>query len=120
MMSLDTIQEMSRKAARKASREKKVPTVVEQDDITGYKRLLAEGRTPRFAFPQLGDFCPKGYVPTGVDLFVDSSGFGGPGEPALTVEAFVNALKPGLAYGVTDVGQFQLWCREFRRVVDKG
>lgn len=45
--------------------------------------------------------------------FVDSSGFGAPGEAALTPKEFVARLKAGHGYCLTGVGQFQVKVSEF-------
>ena len=49
------------------------------------------------------------------NLFVDSSGFGRAGEPALTIDEFYKQIKAGLAYGVTEAGQFQLYVGVFEK-----
>jgi hypothetical protein len=51
--------------------------------------------------------------------FVDSSGFGAPGEAALTVSEFIEKLVPGRGYILTGVGQFQVKVSEYRRVKRK-
>lgn len=54
--------------------------------------------------------------------FVDSSGFGREGEPALTMEAFQQELReyvrenPEHGFGISSVGQFQLYVSAYRRV----
>ncbi len=48
--------------------------------------------------------------------FVDSSGFGERGEAALTIDQFVDLLKPWLSYGVVGHGQFQVKVGVFRKV----
>ena len=49
------------------------------------------------------------------EFFVDSSGFGQPGEPALTIKEFLSKVKAGLAYGITEYGQFQLFVGVFEK-----
>jgi hypothetical protein len=110
MMAIETIRRMSREAAVKAARAHKVPFTVTQDDIV---ELLA-GRTGTIQFPFLGDYVPKGWELTDT-LFVDSSGFGRPGEPALTQFQFYTRLKPGYGYAITEAGQFQVYIGEFRK-----
>lgn len=74
-----------------------------------------------FPFPNLGD-----YVPEGWELverhFVDSSGFGQPGEPALTAPEFARIVEERndrygdqVGWGVVEVGQFQVYVGEFHR-----
>jgi len=48
-------------------------------------------------------------------LFVDSSGFGQRGEMALTQGQFIEQIKAGLAYGVTEAGQFQVHVGVFEK-----
>ena len=57
--------------------------------------------------PFIGDKPIKGWRKID-SLFVDSSGLGQRGEPALTQGQFVKQIKAGLAYGVTEAGQFQV------------
>ncbi len=45
--------------------------------------------------------------------FVDSSGWGREGEPALTVEEFLKKVKKDKYYAITSVGQFQLFIGEY-------
>jgi len=59
-------------------------------------------------------FCPKAWELIDT-LFVDSSGFGGPGEPALTIEEFHSKIKAGFGYAIVEAGQFQVYVGVFRR-----
>jgi len=74
------------------------------------------------AIPFLGDYVPKGYRRVDAPnpprlmgcedgyLFVDASGWGADDEPALTqaqFQAYAEA-HPGLLFGVTEAGQFQV------------
>ena len=49
------------------------------------------------------------------ELFVDSSGFGWEGEPALTIEQFYKQVKKGFGYAVVDSGQFQVFVGVFEK-----
>ncbi|KKL59091.1 hypothetical protein LCGC14_2218780, partial [marine sediment metagenome] len=76
---------------------------------------------PPFRFPNIGSMEPEGFEEV-KDLFVDSSGFGGPGEPALTAEEFSEQLlamveesEVTLYAAVTEVGQFQLYVTVYRK-----
>jgi hypothetical protein len=66
--------------------------------------------------PSLGDYRPRGWklVKT---LFVDSSGFGAPDEPALTIDQFYSKVKAGFGYAVIEAGQFQVYVGVFERKV---
>jgi hypothetical protein len=113
MLSLDQIVEHSRQAAARAARIHAVPFRVEAEDLQDWTaRLNNDGRV-RFPFPFLGPHIPKGWHRTGNEFFVDSSGLGSDGEPALTIRAFVKKLRPGYAYAVIEAGEFQLYVAEF-------
>lgn len=51
--------------------------------------------------------------------FVDSSGFGTRGELALTAGDFLDRVKQGLYYGITGVGQFQVYIGEYKKIARK-
>ena len=117
MMDGATIRAMSREAAEVASANDLVPFVVEQEDIDDWKAQLANGTTPKIPFPNLGDYEPDGWAHDGeVEMFVDHSGWGQPGERALTCAQMVDRLRPGVAYAITETGQFQLYVASYRRL----
>lgn len=128
MMSLDTIEELSREAGVKAAKHRREPFVVFSAS-TAFEDLRRS--------PFLGDYVPRGWRPAtakdvgfttaehgvygsdddGITLFVDSSGMGAPGERALTAEEatalVVRALDHTrtvgtLGVGITTQGQFQV------------
>ena len=109
MMSGQQIADMSRQAARKAARDKKYPLIVEAEDL----KNGVEWAMKYLRFPFIGDWRPRGYTPTENLFFVDSSGFGSPGEAALTQEEFLAKLRPGFAYAVVEAGQFQVYVQEY-------
>ncbi len=49
------------------------------------------------------------------DYFVDSSGWGQEGEPALTAEQFLAKVKAGKFYGITAHGQFRVYVTEYEK-----
>ena len=105
MYSLEVIQDMNRKAARKARQGTgKQPYVAKCDNDAGVNKI-----------PNFGDYRPKNWelVET---YFVDNSGFGAPGEPALTFEEFCSKVKAGFGYAIIEQGQFQLYVGEFKRI----
>ena len=110
MMSLAQIHSESRKAASKAAKQGKRPFIVEAEDLADWKA----GHFTPLPFPFIGSFVPKGWEVT-AEYFVDSSGFGGPGEPALTIPAFINKLQVGYGYAITEAGQFQVYISEYRK-----
>ena len=65
---------------------------------------------------------PAGWEEVGKEWFVDHSGFGQEEELALTFDQFMDELRqyvldnPTHGYGITDVGQFQLWVTAYRQV----
>lgn len=117
MMSPGVIHDMDLKAARKAAREKRVPLVLEAEDIEILKTQWPSGVLEKegkcLQFPFLGTYIPRGWKRTGREFFVDSSGFGGPGEPALTFERFLEQVKPSHGYAITEAGQFQVYVAEY-------
>jgi hypothetical protein len=126
MMSLSAIKDMSREAAIKAAKEKKVPLILEQEDLDYLrdygrftKKTMAGG-----GIPFIGDHVPKGWKRTDIltddwdqrskyehdgmgSYFVDTSGFGSEGEGALTIKGMGRVFRPGFGYALIEVGQFQ-------------
>lgn len=102
-MSLNQIQTESRLAAARAALDDERPFIVEAEDLKAM---------PPFPFPFIGEYIPEGWRKV-ESYFVDSSGFGQPGEPALTVEQFLPRLKVGRGYAVTEAGQFQIYIGEY-------
>ncbi|MCI0410497.1 MAG: hypothetical protein L0191_18375 [Acidobacteria bacterium] len=107
MMDPELIRDLARKAAAHAARAGKVPFVIEAEDLTALK-----GGRRGFPFPFLGAHVPEGWIKVR-EYFVDGSGFGAPGEPALTVTQFVERLIVGRGYAITRAGQFQVYVGEY-------
>jgi hypothetical protein len=63
----------------------------------------------------IGDSIPLGYELTG-KYFVDNSGLGSRGESALVFTDFLSKVKAGFYYGISEVGQFQVYISEFKKV----
>ena len=121
MMHPSVIHDNALKAARKAARAKKTPLVLEQEDLpllrawdkAGTGRPM-HGDPPReFSIPFIGEYVPRGWTRTASTYFVDSSGFGGPGELALTFGQFLDKVIPGRGYAVVEAGQFQVYVAEY-------
>ena len=116
MMSLEQIEDQSRAAAVQAAEDKRVPFIIWPEDLDNI---------PPFPFPFLGDYCPDNWERVELEgpgvfcnaYFVDSSGFGEPGEAALTISDFVDLLEPGYGYAVTEGGQFQVRVGKYRQKV---
>ena len=118
MFGLETIKSMNAAAARKARRYGTKPFRMKKPgDVVKQKTKI----------PFLGDACrdwDEGFERVAT-LFVDSSGFGSPGEPALTQDAFVQELDRlvkehgELLVAVEEQGQFQcyvaVWVRNKAR-----
>jgi hypothetical protein len=111
MMDIGTIREMSRNAAIDAAVRHRKPLIVEAEDI---EALKAGKHLP---IPFLGDYVPKGWKRTDREvMFVDSSGFGATGEPAMTLNSFFDSLIPGKGYATVEQGQFQVYVAEYEKV----
>lgn len=137
MMSSAQIARLADDAARRARKESRFP-------VTATTALLAGGDAAMRAFcqsiPFIGSWRPAGYklvnasallgstdkcVPIWHDhreqyhmMQVDSSGFGSPDEPAFTQTQFAEAVRRighGYAYGIVEVGQFQVVVGVFKK-----
>jgi hypothetical protein len=64
---------------------------------------------------KIGDEIPMGYEKINV-YFVDNSGLGTRGEMALTADDFLSQVKKGYYYGISSVGQFQVYITEFKKL----
>ena len=84
---------------------------IKREDID---RALA-GDTSRLRIPFVGTRNSRGYKATNNCYFVDSSGWGRAGEPALTFNQFLRVLRPGFAYAITRAGQFQVYVQEYEK-----
>ncbi len=134
MMDLSTINALSREAAERAAEENSMPFVLTQQDLDAAQ----SGDLTSIMFPNLGDHVPDGwkrvdlrpwfpednYGPHGVyytdadgagAFFCDKSGWGRPGEAALTMSELFEVLRPGFGYGMVEEGQFQCKLGAFER-----
>jgi|SRR3989304_2485919 len=121
MMSLDQIRSLSDEQAKRASAKKREPYVpFSREEVENY---------PPFPFPNIGSYKPLGwkeinYDEVGLDgpFFVDKSGFGARGEPALTAKDFKDTLLEfydkleGCGFAIIEEGQFQLYVGVFKKV----
>lgn len=126
MMDLRQIEQESRAAAKRAARQKREPLMVEKEDLElGVKGISG--------IPFIGDYIPKGWRKVDIidewyggdeemrgvyhaGFFVDASGFGASYEPALTIDQFIEKMRPGYGYAVIEAGQFQVHVGVFERV----
>lgn len=112
MMDVGTIKRLSAQAGRKAAKARKTPHVFTQTELG---ELLAGRLDALKRVPNIGDYDPPCWEFV-EDHFVDSSGFGAPGEPALTIEQFIRvvAQRPrDHGYAIHETGQFQIYIGEF-------
>ena len=54
-----------------------------------------------------------GFKPVGEPMFVDHSGFGVSGGPAMTFDDFQKKIRAGFAYAVVEQGPFQVYVQEY-------
>jgi hypothetical protein len=129
---------MSREAAERAAAENSMPFVLTQQDLDAAR----DGDLTQIMFPNLGTHVPEGWQradlrgwfpdhefgPHGVyysdadgagAFFCDKSGWGSPGESALTLPELFAMLRPGYGYGMVEEGQFQCKLGVFERAMAK-
>jgi hypothetical protein len=94
-----------------------VPTAVQ-------RAVLATGKLEGIRIPSLGGYVPRGWKRTDdKPFFVDTSGFGGPDEPALDHSAFAKALAvlpEGVGIAIIEAGQFQCYVATYVRTKPRG
>lgn len=105
MLSLDQIRAIAREATERACQQNLTPYPIWEEDLANM---------PPFPFPFLGDYVPKGWEKVG-EFFVDSSGLGMPNELALTAYQFLEKIKVGRGYAITEAGEFQVYVGEYIR-----
>src|SRR3990167_3833882 len=136
MMDLQTLEHVNRQAARRSAAAGRQPLILEQRDLdalaSGADRII-----PAVGLPYVGNREPKGWRRVKLEslfpgerrkhrgvypeafgygaFFVDKSGFGQPGEPALTIKEFAKLARPGFGYAVVEDGAFQCHVGVFER-----
>lgn len=103
MMSLESIEQLSREAGERAAIEEREPLIAFVDKDEAVVKC-----------PNLGDYVPNGWKLIN-RLFVDKMGFGADGR-CLTVDQFIKKVKSGLGYAIVEEGQFQLYIGVFEKV----
>lgn len=105
MISLSQIRSMSSDAAERAKKEGTEPVVVRNpNDLQALQNSEEH-------IPFIGDYVPEGFYLKD-EWFVDLSGFGGPGEAALTIGQFftkLSTLELPFGLAVTEAGEFQVY-----------
>ena len=113
MMTANTIDAIVEEQTRRAKREGRRPYLITSEEDR--EKLRGIARDGGKGIPFLGGYVPKDWVRTKrALLFCDSSGFGQPGEPALTIAEFIDALQVGYGYATVEAGQFQVCVAEYR------
>jgi hypothetical protein len=112
MMSPETIDKMTRDAARDACEQQQKPYLIWPQDLEAWKR----GEGFPIPFPMIGDYVPEGWEAEGEPLFVDTSGMGSANEPSLTLPQLFEKLEVGRGYAFTSQGQFQAYLQKFIQV----
>jgi hypothetical protein len=118
MMNANQLAELASQAAGRAARDNNEP-------LSPWPQSL---KLDLQRLPFLGSYKPKGWRRVqGMTWFVDMSGFGEPGEPALTFDAFVAEIEQFLAdhagngrvygFAFTELGQFQGYVQAYSRKV---
>lgn len=110
MFSPEYIKEMNRRAAARARRNGIEPHVITEDE----RASVLRGEGVPGDIPFIGSYKPKGWERLRTH-FVDISGFGEPGEPALTIHEFYRRVVPGRGYAIVSAGQFQAYIAEYQR-----
>ena len=107
MMGLAEIKAANRRNSRTARELDKQPCV----PTAAQRAILATGKLEGIRIPSFGGYVPRGWKRTGDEpFFVDTSGFGAPGEPARTHEQFARdhaKLPEGVGVALIEAGQFQ-------------
>lgn len=115
MLSQGYINQISREAAEHAAQDGLTPHVVWPEDLELWQ-CQYENDALSLPFPHIGDMEPAGFELQRT-LFVDMSGFGEEGGPAMTVRRLIyEELAVDMAYAIVEVGQFQLHLGEFSKL----
>ncbi|KPJ96729.1 MAG: hypothetical protein AMS18_00275 [Gemmatimonas sp. SG8_17] len=113
MMDAATIRHMSSQAAMAAAFERRIPLQLEAYELE-----------PPFPIPFIGNAVKEYGLPyEDVEtFFVDSSGFGRPGEPALTINEFIDRANylifdsdEPVYWAITEAGQFQVYITAYHK-----
>ena len=109
MMSIEYIQAIADEATTEAKTAGTEPLVLDANSDEEMVRSI----------PNLGNYVAPGWELVD-DLFVDSSGFGAPGEPALTFSQFLDKVRQlsseeETGFGIRQAGQFQVYIGVYRR-----
>ena len=111
MMALEEIVAVNNNRAEHAEKFREIPYTIWPGDVDDWRN----GERLPLPFPHIGHHEPEGFTADGDAWMVDSSGFGSPGELALTQDQLFDKLKTGKAYAIVETGQFQLYIQQFTK-----
>ncbi len=111
MMAPETINRVNDEQADNALKFHEIPYTVWPGDVDDWRN----GKRLPLPFPHIGHHEPDGFTADGDPWMVDSSGFGSPGELALTQDQLFDKLQTGKAYAIVEAGQFQLYIQQFTK-----
>jgi len=111
MMALETIIAMNDEKTSNARKFHEIPYTIWPGDVDNWRN----GKRLPIPFPHIGNHEPSGFELDGDPWMVDTSGFGLPGEPALTQDQLFDKLETGKAYAFVEVGQFQAYIQQFTK-----
>ena len=121
MMSLGQIEAVNRQATRASQRARKLPTLIEPEDVQAYRA----GNENAIYIPYIGQRVPRGFRLVQSDgdsqaypLFVDTTGYGSESEPAWTMSRFLGHVEAcGRSWwGTVESGPFQCYFQRYERV----
>ncbi len=97
------------RALARAASERPDPVIVAANEIVAVQIRICQGRRFKLNLPHIGDWRPEGWRATGNVFIVDCTGSRRPKEPAITLWALLDKLKPG--YGYATVERWDSWVR---------
>lgn len=116
MWSLETLNYLNQKAAKKSRSGQREPYVPSLHSFDSF---------PPFPLPHLGSYVPAGWERVEeATWFADSSGWGRSGEPALAVSELKNELRlysaenPTHGFALVECGQFQCYVGAYRPIAE--
>lgn len=109
MRAIEEIEAEAVRAGEQAQKRSRKPYVL--------KSVSSVDKWPPAPFPFIGTYVPKGWKEV-ERVMCDSSGFGSPGEPALTLgqlQEYVRGRGVGFAYAIVNAGFFQVAVAVYER-----
>lgn len=107
MLDFSAIQDLTTLRTNEAIAKQLQPCIIDHALVS----ILRLGKTSNRVIPFLGYYVPTCWARSSRDdvLFVDTSGFGAPDEPALTWEQLAEVFEQhlGQGVGIVEAGEFQ-------------